>query len=159
MPRYSLIDALSTITVKKDAPLINNVVSPPQSTTRTVRWCLWVWPTSIPSARVSSLCASSAHKCLIQPSKSPSKHLLRLQSVPLFIVVFHPFRDLFSPFFSFNTAVKLFKCIVSNCRYIQVCVGICRYIIGIRLKMQGKVKNSFLICVLLFQSFYFIISS
>lgn len=53
--------------------------SPLQSTTLTVRWCLWVWPTSIPSARVSSLCASSAHKCLIQPSKSSSKHLLRLQ--------------------------------------------------------------------------------
>lgn len=40
-----------------------------QSTIPTVRWCLWAWPTSTPFARVSSLCVSSALRCLIQPSR------------------------------------------------------------------------------------------
>lgn len=39
-----------------------------QSTIPTARWCLWAWPTSTPSARVSSPCVSSALRCLIQPS-------------------------------------------------------------------------------------------
>lgn len=40
-----------------------------QTTTQTVRWCSWAWPTSTPFARASSRCASSALKSLIQPSR------------------------------------------------------------------------------------------
>ena len=41
-----------------------------QSTTPTARWCSWAWPTSTPSARVSSPYVFSAPRCLIQPSES-----------------------------------------------------------------------------------------
>lgn len=50
--------------------LLHNSPSVFQSTTLTVRWCLWAWRTSTPSARVSSLCVFSAHRCPIRPSES-----------------------------------------------------------------------------------------
>lgn len=40
-----------------------------QNITPTVKLCSWGWQTSIPSARASSHCVCSAHKCQIQESK------------------------------------------------------------------------------------------
>lgn len=42
-----------------------------QSITQTVKWCSWAWPTSTPSATVSSICVLSAARCQTLASKWP----------------------------------------------------------------------------------------